>query len=882
MFNVTRTAALLAGLLIASATFAQPAPDYGDGPDSGPAASVDAPDPPSRVARLSLINGAVSFVPAGEGDWVEAQLNRPLIAGDKLWTDRGARAELQIGESVIRVDEQSSFNFLNLDDQTAQVELTQGTLNLRVRRLDGNQTYEIDTPTLAFVINRVGEYRIDVAPDGHGTIVTAFHGGGDAYGEAGARFRIEEGQSVRFNDAQLQDYTSNNVPNADDFDRFCFDRDARWDNSPSRRYVSEDVIGYADLDNNGSWSDEADYGNVWYPSTVAVGWTPYSYGHWGWVGAYGWTWIDSAPWGFAPFHYGRWAYIHNRWGWCPGQLHVRSYYAPALVAFIGGGGLRVGFSTGAPVGWFPLGPRDVYVPGYRVSRDYFTRININNTRITNVTINNFYGNYSRGNFDYSRVNYANRNIAGAVTAVPGNVFVGARPIRGSALAVNRETFANARVSGFAAIAPTRASLAFNGGKQAPAPPRTIANRNIIAATRPPAPVASFAQRESQLQRDPGRALPVNRLRVGPSVPGNGQQAQRADRTARPNLNVVTTNGRPANSPAPAIMPRNTVNQPQVENGRGPAQRGNPQQQGNKGVAESPAVATPPGGRPPASMQERGPATRYTNPNAQDQNARDNGRATLNNQRSATPGSAVQDANANRNVQRGNEAQQREQQAAAKQQQLQRGQQQDQERQQQLQQQQEKQAQERVGRQQQLDQQRTQQQQTQQRGQAQQQQERAQQQNLERQQQLQQQRAQEEQQAQERAGRQQQLDQQRAQQQQAQQREQAQQQQRARQEQQAQESAARQQQVDQQRAQQQQAQQREQAQQQQMQERQAQQQMQQQRAQQQQQAQERAAQQQRAQPQQQQQQKQQQQQQGQRARGRDDNKDKDNKDNGGHR
>ncbi len=152
MFKITRTAALLAGLLLTSATFAQPAPDNDNGPDYGPAASnADAADPPSRVARLALIDGAVSFVPAGEDDWVEAQLNRPLISGDKLWTDRGARAELQIGESVIRVDQQSSFNLLNLDDQTAQVELTQGTLNLRVRRLDDDQTYEIDTPTLAFV-----------------------------------------------------------------------------------------------------------------------------------------------------------------------------------------------------------------------------------------------------------------------------------------------------------------------------------------------------------------------------------------------------------------------------------------------------------------------------------------------------------------------------------------------------------------------------------------------------------------------------------------------------------------------------------------------------------------------------------------------------------
>jgi len=560
-----RVTTLAASLMLATgAIYAQQGSYYDNDSSNNSYASdsnyaSNAVDPPSRVARLSLLQGAVSFVPAGENDWIQAQANRPLITGDKLWTDRGARAELQIGPAAIRVDGQSSFNFLNLDDRTAQVELTQGTLNIRVRRLYEGQNYEIDTPTLAFVVNRVGEYRIDVAPDGRGTIVTAFRGGGDAYGEGGARFRIEEGQSVRFNDSALRDYESNSIPHPDDFDRFCFARDSRWENSPSRQYVSEDVIGYDDLDNYGSWSSEADYGNVWYPTSVAVGWTPYSYGHWGWVGAYGWTWVDDSPWGFAPFHYGRWAYIGGRWGWCPGPVHVRAYYAPALVAFIGGGGIRVGvgFNSG-PVGWFPLGPRDVYVPGYRVSRDYFTRVNINNTTINNITVNNYYGNYSRGNFDYSRVNYANRNIAGAVTAVPGDVFVGARAIRGSALPVNRDTFASARVSGFAQIAPTRQSLAFEGGRRADAPPQAVLNRNIIAATRPPAPVASFAQREQVLQRDPGRALPVSQLRVtsGGEVAGRADARQdvRTQRgiAERPNVNVVTSTGMPARTPAPTI------------------------------------------------------------------------------------------------------------------------------------------------------------------------------------------------------------------------------------------------------------------------------------------------------------------------------------------
>src|SRR5882724_4420055 len=325
MFRPIRFAVLLAGVTLAFSALAQPAPDN------------QTADPPTRVARLALIRGDVSFVPAGENDWVQAQLNRPLITGDKLWTDRNSRTELEIGSSTIRMDENTSFDFLNLDDKTAQVELTQGTLNLRVRRLYDEQTYEIDTPTLAFVVNRVGEYRVTVEPNGQATTVSVFHGGGDTYGEGNARFRVEEGQSVTFNDAQLQDYQSNALPPPDEFDNFSRERDTRWDHARSRQYVSEDVIGYQDLDDNGDWDDVPEYGHVWYPTTVAVGWSPYHYGHWGWVGAYGWSWVDDASWGFAPFHYGRWAFIGNRWGWCPGPIDVRPVYAPALVAFIGGG-----------------------------------------------------------------------------------------------------------------------------------------------------------------------------------------------------------------------------------------------------------------------------------------------------------------------------------------------------------------------------------------------------------------------------------------------------------------------------------------------------------------------------------------------------------------
>ena len=60
-------------------------------------------DPPERAARLSLIQGDVSLQPAGEEEWTRAVLNRPLTTGDKLWTDQGARAEIQSGSAAVRL-----------------------------------------------------------------------------------------------------------------------------------------------------------------------------------------------------------------------------------------------------------------------------------------------------------------------------------------------------------------------------------------------------------------------------------------------------------------------------------------------------------------------------------------------------------------------------------------------------------------------------------------------------------------------------------------------------------------------------------------------------------------------------------------------------------
>jgi hypothetical protein len=499
-----------------ASTTAAPGPDQA--PDASAAAAPAQVDPPARVARLANTSGNVSFTPAGETNWVEAQLNRPVVTGDKLWTADGARAELQAGSSTIRLDYRSNFDFLNLNDQIAQMELTQGTLNLDVWHLNGDETYEVDTPTIAFIANRVGDYRVDVDPQGAFTTVTVRRGGGEAVGVGGKRVTIAEGQSIRFNDSGLKDYQVN-VSSPDDFDLYCTKRNERHARAPARSYVSEDVVGHEDLEEYGTWESVPQYGHVWYPTSVAVGWAPYHAGHWIWVDPWGWTWVDDAPWGFAPFHYGRWAYVGTRWGWVPGPVAVAPVYAPALVAFVGGGGFSVSASFGGPIGWFPLGPGDVYFPGYYGGSGYFNRVNASNTYINQNVVNNYYGAWSSGNVNYSQMTFANRNAPRALTAMSTTAFAAGQPVAASAVAVNRATMANARVLPRAMVAPTRESLVAGSGSATATPPAAAVNRSVVAA-RAPAAQPSFAQRQALLQKNAGQPLSTNQMRALATQPSN--------------------------------------------------------------------------------------------------------------------------------------------------------------------------------------------------------------------------------------------------------------------------------------------------------------------------------------------------------------------------
>jgi hypothetical protein len=528
-----------------------PPQDQGPPPQQGPGQ-----DPPGRVARLSFSDGSVSFQPGGEGDWVQAVANRPLTTGDNLWADKDSRAELQTGSTSIRMDSETSVTFLDLDDRTTQLKLSQGSIIVRVRHLDDEDQFEIDTPNLAFQIQRTGDYRIDVSPDGNETDATVWQGRAEATG-GGASYTVVAGQRATFIGTDHLDHEIAQIPNADDFDNFSSQRDQREDHSESSNYISPEVTGASDLDEYGHWRYVADYGPVWAPAAVAPGWAPYRFGHWVWVAPWGWTWVEDEPWGFAPFHYGRWAFVESSWCWVPGPVVVRPVYAPALVAFVGGGGFGVGVGVG--VAWFPLAPREVFVPWYRTSPGYVNNVNVTNTRVSVTQVTNVYNTtiINNNTTNVTRVNYANQHITNAVTAVNHDTFVNARPVAASMVRVDQKQIENAPVTHTIAAQPARASVMGAGRPVAAKPSAAVMNRQVVAVKQPPAPPASFEQRQATApyvrKETPGAPQPATRAATQPAPrPAQPAANQPHPQTPPPAANEHAAG--PANTPHAGATP----------------------------------------------------------------------------------------------------------------------------------------------------------------------------------------------------------------------------------------------------------------------------------------------------------------------------------------
>jgi len=546
-------------LLQAGTALAAPVPSQAQG---------EAIDPPGRVGRISEVQGQVWLYHPEEGEWIAAERNRPLTAGDRVATDGDGRAEVRIGSTTVRVDRGSEFEVFRLDDEHVSLQLHGGSLAVRLRSREAVPEFELRTSEGRFTAQRTGRYRFDREDD---TSRVTVQSGQALYEGPGSALTVYSGQRAEFwlDNANAAQY-SIVEPVRDAFSGWVAERDRADDRSVSTRYVSPEMTGVEDLDRYGAWQQNPEYGALWVPRGVSAGWAPYTTGRWAWVAPWGWTWVDDAPWGFAPFHYGRWVYVGASWCWSPGTYVRRPVYAPALVAWIGGPRLQIGITVGGgpAVGWVPLAPREVYVPTYRVSPGYVRSVNVTHvTNITNITtiINN--PQQAVGERDYR-----NRKFPHAVTVVPANTLTTRQPVA-------------------AAAAQWRSSPAVRElGNE---PPRG----NIVAAP----PVAAPPPVQRRPDAPAVRPTPAPAGGLSPAVRERIPSFKRGD---QPDVVRQAPDGRPAQL-QPQLQPVQPA-QPQV--------RPQPQDQPQVRTAPvtPPAVVAPPAARP-LPMPQTSPAIRPAQP-----------------------------------------------------------------------------------------------------------------------------------------------------------------------------------------------------------------------------------------------------------------------------
>lgn len=430
-------------------------------------------DLPGRVARVANVQGTLRHAPGERaGDWSEIGLNDPVAQGDNLYVDRDGVAEVDYGGGQFRLAGETNLHVSRLDDRQLALFIAAGRVIVRVRVLEPDDSVHIDTPATQIALQRPGLYRIDVAADTPLTSVIVREGEAQVATPAGIE-TVWPGQTASSTGVATERIDIRNGGGLDGFDTWSAARDRVYEMPRQNAYVSRQMIGAADLDAHGLWQTFPGYGAVWFP-TVDPAWAPYRFGHWTWLSGWGYTWVDLAPWGYAPFHYGRWAHIGGRWGWCPGDFVARPVWAPALVAWYGGGSWSRG-PHGPVYGWVPLGWGEPFVPWWNRCNDRcFDRYN--RPYAVNVAERR----------DAPPTRYANWQVPGGITAVPGSALRSGGPVAINRVPVHADpSLAStplARPPLFTPDVPGRPAI--RAAAPLPAPASTLEASRRTAGTRP--------------------------------------------------------------------------------------------------------------------------------------------------------------------------------------------------------------------------------------------------------------------------------------------------------------------------------------------------------------------------------------------------------------
>ena len=576
-------------------------------------------EPSGRVGRLAFTQGTVSYHDSQRTDWEPATINRPLSTGDAVWTEPGAHSEVSIAGTRVRMDGATQLDMVALDDQHTRLQVDRGRVDIKTVDFDTRQPYQIVTPRGVASLQQQGDYYVEAGSTQDPTRLGVRQGAAQFQAPDGRTLAVRAGEVAEItgdgNTMQLHTIKAPPPP----MPQYWAQRDRVVAYEQPPQYLSAGVTGYEDLNYYGTWNNDPEYGQVWSARNVPVGWSPYTTGRWVNQPVYGWTWVDEQPWGFAPYHYGRWAQRNNRWFWVPPERSQRAVYAPALVAFIGGTelGIALGMQPRQPVGWFPLGPREVYVPPYYTNRDYYRRLNIA-ARIQEQILEDRWERQQRREAIADQT-WQNRRFA---TVVPADAFARSQRVESVRLRVDPTKVAAAPVAAVALPpSPTvsvRAVQAPDATTARDATPDRTQRRGDRTADEPKAGATAQAQPATLQAIKPE---PQATKAPGPQVVSRSALTTNTDAKAGADAKASTD----AKATLPQLAPRNAkaAPQPQIRGEREPAAQ--------QATAPANQPATPP--KPvdqakPAEPRATAPATRPDEPRRPGEQTKEPGQANL--------------------------------------------------------------------------------------------------------------------------------------------------------------------------------------------------------------------------------------------------------------
>ena len=569
-----------------------------------------------NAARIQRVEGEVALNNDAAGntqteDWIRATENQPVSVGDRIYTRENSRTSLAFtGRNFARLDPNTSLDVLALDDRRTQLALRDGSAVFDVGYLNSGDLFEVATPYGAVDFEQPGLYNVGI--DNGQVLISVLSGLAQVVGLGGSG-QISKGElltlagttaanavlsQINGNDAGylVNDYYSYQYPqyydgryrdyNAYLNDPYYFDPYRR---NVSYQYVNSNIPGLYDLDYYGDWRNLDGYGYAWSPR-VDSGWMPYQTGYWYTDYPHGPTWVSSEPWGYAPYHYGRWAFVGDRWYWVPDRTNVDPVYSPALVAF-------VPFDQNQ-IGWVPLGPGDVYVPHYYNNTwepQYLTRddlyqrvVNLNVPgAVTVVSVDEF----GRGPIDWRHVRKADRNQLANVNPVLDPLLV--TPLRN---AVVNSAWGRGKID----IPPGIA--------------RKLNDTTVVTSRTPPVP-ASRPDLEKRMrvnnapEKAKGQKFEVRDERQGR---GRGAAQQQAAEKA------PKSQGPKSQAPVQRQQPQQAQQQPrgqqkQVERRASAPQAERPARQQQQPRGERVAAPAPKQERPPQAQKQQQPKQERGNP-----------------------------------------------------------------------------------------------------------------------------------------------------------------------------------------------------------------------------------------------------------------------------